>query len=171
MSIPFLAGRLPDGKSWIRLDLQQAGSVLGLDVNKLLGQSGENPTQTLDMLRASGNVQKVGPDIVGGVAVTRYHAVVDLKKALALKGVSEATAKRLIDAGAPTELPVDVWVGNDDGLVHQFRMSQAGQANGQSVTTLTTMTLNDWGTPVAVQAPPADQVYDASNDVSSGKKA
>jgi hypothetical protein len=171
LDIPFLASQLPGGKSWVRLDLQQAGSVLGLDVNKLLGQSGENPTQTLAMLQASGQVQKVGPDIVGGVAVTRYHAVVDLKKALELKGVSEATARRLIDAGAPTELPVDVWIGNDDGLVHQFRMTQTAQANGRSVSTLLTMTLNDWGTPVTVHAPPADQVYDVSKLVSSGQKA
>jgi hypothetical protein len=171
MDIPFLAGQLPQGKTWVRLDLQQAGNALGLDFNKLLGQSGSNPAQTLDMLRASGKVEKVGPDIVGGVNVTQYHASVDLKKALELKGISESTVQNLIDAGAPTQFPVDVWIGNGDGLVHQMRMSQSGTANGRSVSTLTTMTLSDWGTQVSEQAPPADQVFDATALASKSKKA
>jgi hypothetical protein len=171
MQIPFLAGQLPDGKSWVRLDLQQAGIPLGLDVSSVLGQSGSSPAQTLDLLRAAGTVQKVGPDDVGGVNVTRYHALVDLKKALKQKGVAAGAAQSVADAGAPTNYPVDVWIGNDDGLVHQLRLTESRRAAGRTVSSLTTMTLSGWGTPVSEQAPPADQVFDATALASKQRKA
>jgi hypothetical protein len=171
MQIPFLTGQLPNGKSWIRLDLQEAGSPLGLDVSSLLGQSGSSPAQTLDLLRAAGTVQKVGPDIVGGANVTRYHALVDLKKALELKGVAAGAVQSLIDAGAPSGYPVDVWIGDHDGLVHQLRLTQNASASGRAVSSMTTMTLSDWGTPVSEQAPPAGQVFDATALASKQRKA
>jgi len=171
MKIPFLAGQLPRGKSWVRVDLQEAGSSMGLDINRLLGQSGSNPTQTLDLLRAAGKTTKVGPDIVGGVAVTQYHTVVDLKKALTLQGEGDSV-RNLLASGAAPMFPVDVWIGDKDGLVHQIRLTQTGTANGRSVSTLTTMRLTHWGTTVSVAAPPASEVFDATSlGASKARKA
>jgi hypothetical protein len=171
MHIPFLADQLPAGKRWIRLDLDQAGGALGIDFDKLLGQSGTNPTQTLAMLRASREVKKVGPDVVSGLNVTQYHATIDLKQALKLNGVSADGIKSLLDSGAPQQFPVEVWVGDDDGLVHRLRMTQTSNVGGKSVTTLTTMTLTDWGSKVVATAPPAAQVFDATALTSGNKKA
>jgi hypothetical protein len=94
--------------------------------------------------------------------VTQYHALVDLKKALKLKGVAESAVQSLIAAGAPSQYPVDVWIGNDDGLVHQLRLTQTGTSDGRTVSSLTTMTMSDWGAPVSAHAPPVDQVFDAT---------
>jgi hypothetical protein len=171
MQIPFLAGQLPPGKTWVRLDLAQAAGALGLDLSRLLGQSGSNPVQTLDLLRAARGIQKVGPDIVDGFAVTQYHATIDLKRALKLEGVPQTTARSMVASGAAAQFPVDVWIGNQDGLVHQFRMTQSAQASGQTVTTLTTMRLTRWGSRIAEHAPPKARVFDATQIVGQNKKA
>jgi hypothetical protein len=169
--LPFLASQLPAGKTWIRLDLQRAAGPLGLNFNELLGQAGQNPAQVLDLLRASGEVTKVGPDIVGGVRVTEYRGTVDLRKALALKGVSRAAIQRLLDAGAPAELPVDVWIGDEDGLVHRVRTTSSTTIGAQTVDTATTTTMSDWGTTVFVDPPPHDQVFDAANTATAANTA
>jgi hypothetical protein len=57
---------------------------------------------------------------------------------------------------------VDVWIGDDDGLVRQIRMSYDAGQNGQQGSVLLTMTMTDWGTDVSVDAPPDDQVFDAT---------
>ena len=60
VNVPFLAAMLPSGKSWIRVDLEQAGKSVGLDLNQLLGELDQNPSQAVDLLRASGSVDEVG---------------------------------------------------------------------------------------------------------------
>ena len=159
---PFLAKTLPGGKQWIRVDLQRAGNAAGIDLSKVLGQAGANPVDVLDLLRASGDVTKAGSETLDGVATTHYHATVDLEKALTTKGIPQDTVQRLLDAGAPTELPVDVWIGDDDGLVRKVQSTYDVPSGGESVKTVTTVNLSDWGTTVSVDTPPSDQVFAAN---------
>jgi hypothetical protein len=164
VNLPFLSNLLPGGKTWVRLDLQKAGNVLGVDVNQLLGQAGQNPAQVLDMLRASGSVDTVGPDTIDGVATTHYRASVDLQKLAGQQGpLGQQLADRLAAAGVSVQLPVEVWIGNDDGLVHQLTFSEHGQHDGQNVGVDLTLKMSDYGSAVDVQAPPADQVFDATD--------
>ncbi len=162
MDFPFLASRLPGGKAWIRLDLEKAGKSLGVDFNQLLNQSSQNPGQVLDMLKASGDVQAVGPDTVDGVATTEYKGTIDLTKAVKLGGVTQAELQQLIDRGVPTTLPVEVWIG-DDGLVRKLDLSEDLTVGGQSASMDTILEISDFGTAVAVSAPPADQVLDLTD--------
>jgi hypothetical protein len=171
MEMPFLAGMVPGGKTWIRLDLERLGSAAGVDFNQLLGQSNQNPAQSLDMLRAAGQVTEIDSDEIAGVPVTKYHATVDLNKALALRGISASAIQRLLDAGAPTDVPVDVWIGKDDGLVRRLQISYDLTESGRSVSTQLTLDLSDWGTDVSVQAPPADQVFDATDLATNANKS
>lgn len=159
---PFLAKTLPGGKQWIRVDLQRAGAAAGIDLSKVLGQTGANPVDVLDLLRASGDVTRAGSETLDGVATTHYHATVDLEKALTTKGIPQDTVQRLLDAGAPTDLPVDVWVGDDDGLVRKVQSTYDVPSGGESVRTVTTLNLSDWGTTVSVDTPPSDQVFAAN---------
>jgi hypothetical protein len=156
---PGLAGVLPGGKQWVRVDLQRAASAAGVDLSQVLGQAGSNPADLLAMLRASGDVTTVGPDTIDGTAVTQYHASIDLQRALTQKGVPADAVQKLLDAGAPTTLPVDVWIGDDDGLPRQVETSFTGP--GGATATLT-LKLSDWGSQVSVDTPPADQVYEAN---------
>jgi len=171
LRMPFLDSQLPPGKRWIRLDLQREGSAMGVNFNQLLGQAGQSPTQMLDLLQASEQVKEVGPDIVGGARVTQYHGVIDLRKALALRGVSDAAIDRVLAEGQPRTIPVDVWIGDGDGLVHQMRTTSSTQIGGRTVRTATLTTMSRWGMHVAVKPPPADEVYDASGPASSAGAA
>jgi hypothetical protein len=153
-----LANVLPGGKQWVRVDLQKAASAAGVDLSQVLGQAGSNPADLLAMLRASGDVTTVGPDTVDGTPVTHYRASIDLEQALTQKGVPHDAVQTLLDSGAPSTLPVDVWIG-DDGLPRQVEASFTGH---DGTTATLTVKLSDWGSQVTVDTPPADQVYEAN---------
>ncbi len=162
-NVPFLAAVVPGGKTWVRADLEELGKLGGFDLSQYLNQSSQNPGQVLDLLRATGSVQQVGTESVDGVATTHYTASIDLDKAAAL--VSQ-NAKSLVDhliaGGAPASIPLDVWIGNDDGLVHKLTVDE----QLKQATVDLTLDISDYGTPVTVTAPPSDQVLDL-NDLMS----
>jgi hypothetical protein len=149
---PYLDSQLPPGKRWFRLDLQSGGNTIGNTFTQLLGRGGQSPSQMLDLLRATGHVTDVGPNIVGGAKVTRYRGVVDLRQAAKLDQGAAATVARALASADPATISVDVWIGDGDGLVHQIRSSAS--------TTLTT--ISRWGSRVAVAPPPRGQVVDAT---------
>jgi hypothetical protein len=167
MEMPFLASELPAGKTWIRLDLEKAGKSLGVDFSQLLSQSNQNPAQTLDLLRASGDVTTVGPDTVDGVATTEYEGSIDLAKAAKLRGLPQDLVQKLEDATGASEIPVEVWIGAD-GLVRQMRETIDTTTGGQPLTTTMTMDMSDFGTDVSVSAPPSDEVLDITDQAVSG---
>jgi len=162
MSLGSLMGQLSGGKSWLRLDLEKAGKSAGIDVSRLLNAAGgQNPSQALELLRSSGDVSEAGKETLDGVETTHYHGSVDLKKAAGLSGATSDAVQRLLDLGAPAEIPVDVWV-DDAGYVRQYKTSYDQSYGGQPVSMRMTMNMSDYGTPVEVSAPPADDVFDVT---------
>jgi hypothetical protein len=162
MSLGSLPGQIPGGKSWLRLDLEKAGKAAGIDVSRLLSATGgQNPSQALELLRANGDFSVVGEESVAGVDTTHYHGSVDLAKAAAAGGATADIVKRLVDQGAPSQVPVDVWV-DDAGYVRQYETSYDQSYGGQPVSLRMTMNMSDYGTPVEVSAPPADEVFDVT---------
>jgi len=162
-----LSALLPGGKAWIRLDIAKAGKAAGLDLSKLMGGAAQNPADALQLLRANGDFSAVGTETVGGVSTTHYHGTVDLRKALAAKGAPADLIQRLLDLGAPEQYPVDVWV-DDSGYVRQVVMSYDQTVSGTTVSTSMTMDMSDYGTDVTISAPPADQVFDATELATKG---
>jgi hypothetical protein len=162
MSMPFLATMLPQGKTWVKADLDKLASTMGSNFGQLVGQSSQNPSDTLAMLRAVGDVDEVGSETVDGVDVTHYRASIDLAKAAKQKGVPQTAVDRLRQSGAPEKLPVEVWIGDDDGLPRKMTLDYDAKTQGSPVSTKMTMTFSDWGSDVAVEAPPADEVFDAT---------
>jgi hypothetical protein len=136
---PLLAGQLPPGKSWIKVQLAQVGSLAGV------GQSffSQNPADELKRLQFVKSATRVGSERIG----TRYRAVLD-------------TAR--FPAAARAASTYDVWVG-DDGYV---RRVQVAAAKPQAVTV--TVDLSDFGSKVSASPPPADQVYTAAKGKLSG---
>ena len=65
-------------------------------------------------------------------------------------------------SGLATTVPVDVWIGADDGYVHRMHVSYSSDVNGQSFSGELTMTLSDWGTDVSVDVPDDSEVLDAT---------
>jgi hypothetical protein len=159
LHIPVIGPKLPRGKTWIRIDLQRAGADRGLNFNKLLGPAGQNPAEVLGLLHVSGGAKKVGRDTLAGVKVTQYRATIDLRQALLREGVSRAGIEQLLAGGAAADVPVRVWIGDADGLVHQVRTIATNDIHGQAVSVTTLTRTSRWGTRVSVLPPPADRVY------------
>jgi hypothetical protein len=156
-------GQLPNGKSWVKVDLERALKKLGVDLANL--GVGQSPTGVLAQLRGSTNTQKVGTETVDGVRTTHYRGTVDVQDALDQATAKERkTLQRLLDEAKAhgvdaTSTTFDVWVG-DDGLVR--RLTQRVGSVGHL-----TMTFSDYGEPVHIEAPAADATVDLS-DLSPG---
>ncbi len=163
MKMPQSMTKLP--KPWVKLDLQQAGKKLGVDMSAMTSNQND-PSQMLDYLRSSGNVTKLGQETVRGVDTTHYRAVVDLRKAADAappdkRAVIRKNARRLIELTGVRKYPIEVWI-DAKSLVRRmkFTMNYGRMLAGAKFTM--TMDLYDFGTRVNVQAPPADQVVDIS---------
>ncbi len=157
MRSPLLSTTLPAGKSWIKVDLQRYGKAHGIDFSALLGQS---PAQALAQVEAAGGVTKVGEETVGGVSTTHYRGHVDVSK---LPQGAQVEALTHAKYG-----PLDIWIGNDDGLVHRYRETVTIKQNGTSVTTATTADFSKYGEPVTVNVPPASATIDSTGSALGG---
>jgi hypothetical protein len=136
--------------------------ISGIDVGAAASQ---NPTDSLDRLAASGDIEKVGDEDVDGVATTHYRAVVDLDavnaKSQVMSDEALAQTKKLVG----DSYPIDVWI-DADGYMRRMNYTidlaqapdpPAGLDEGKIVYEIT---MTDFGAPIDVQAPPEDQVID-----------
>lgn len=167
MNFGDLLGTQLGGKQWVKIGLddlqQQAGGALG----GLADQAGSNgPQQGLEYLQGlSGDVQKIGDDTVAGAHATHYRASIDYAKVAA--DLPDSSAKVRDQLGKLGTVPADVWINDDDRVVKmQFAIdgSAFGAGSGADGGTIEmTMEITDFGVPVDVQAPPADQTVDFSS--------
>jgi hypothetical protein len=170
MHLPFLAGRMPAGKTWMKLNVaslvkQQYGFSPGDFQNGTT-----DPGQFLKMLKAS-HATVVGHAVLHGVPTTAYRATVDLQSMIdQLPSGERAHAKAGIDkliaqVGAST-LPVEAWVDSSNH-VRRMHMSVPFSALGSSGGADLTMDLLDVGSARPVVVPPDSQVFDATGIVGS----
>jgi hypothetical protein len=167
LKLGFLSAFMPSGKTWLRVDLAKAGKAAGIDFSQLLGGANQSPSDSLALLRSSGEFSEVGTETVDGVETTHYHGTIDLQKALAAKDVAAEALQRLLELGAPAQYPADVWIDKDD-YVRQYKTSYDMTSGGKSMSVSMTMGMSDYGMPVEVSAPPADQVFDATELAGKG---
>jgi len=146
------------GKRWVKLDLSQLGGAAG--ANGFGGLGSSDPTSALDSLRGAGSdVHEVGHETLRGVDTTHYRAQIDLSKALDEVPPSQrARVSKSLQALGTGTVPADVWI-DGQGRVRKLAMDLNASVGRQHVGTIT-MELFDFGTPVDVQAPPADQTFD-----------
>ncbi|MBV8388123.1 MAG: hypothetical protein JO155_15140 [Acidimicrobiia bacterium] len=164
---PALAAALPQGKSWVKVDLATAGRSVGSDFSALTQNGASDPTQSLDFLRgASDSVSRVGTEDIRGTPTTHYRVVVDLDKAADASPTARNAIKSTIKLLGSARQPMDVWV-DAQGRVRQLKytvdLSKSKTASSvPSVPGTVTFTLNlfDFGVPVQAVVPPADQVAD-----------
>jgi hypothetical protein len=166
------ADQLTHGKKWLKMDMSRAFGSTGLSS---LSTSSSDPSQFVDYLRAvSDSTKKVGTDTVRGVATTRYHAIIDLRKYPNVVPASQkATAKHAISTmesvlGSDT-MPMDVWI--DAGkLVRRMSFDMAECVNSQKLNMSMTMDLYDYGQQPATQPPPSSQAFDLTPLLSASMK-
>ena len=176
LRMPQLQAMLPEGKSWLKLDV--AAAARDAEFGQLAQLGGQDPSQLLEYLRSlDATPTEVGRSRVRGVATTHYSARVSLQKALdeGLKGMPKAKRRAarqelrtMIEHLGTSTMPVDVWIDSDDRVrrlktTYSFRMPPA--RGGSSTSVATAIDFFDFGVDVAVVAPPAAAIVDATRFV------
>lgn len=158
MKSPLFAATMPAGKTWLKLDLEKLGKTKGIDFSSLLTQ---NPGQSFAQLQASGQVTEVGDESLDGVETTHYQGHIDISK-LPQGAQIEAFTKAKYG-------PYNVWIGKDDGYVHQMALtySYVTPGVGRQTATITT-TFSDFGKAVTVNVPSDSEVVDATAQTIKG---
>jgi hypothetical protein len=133
---------LPEGKTWIKVDLTKTAKSTGVGISSFLSQ---DPAQALTRLLSVQSVTKVGDVQLDGAPATLYRGRIDLAKAPA-------------GAAATGTGRYQVWIG-EDGYVHRVK------AIVHSSGTISTVTsdLSAFGEPVSVDVPSAAETFDGSN--------
>ena len=165
LKMPFLSGMLPDGKQWMKVDLAAAAKHAGTS----LGSFGQlDPQQWLQQLLASNDTKKLGTDTVQGEQMTHYRTTVDPEKAISkVPAAQRAAVRTALKQIGMTTIPVDVWV-DGKGLLRQESLSLDFGQGLQNATMKMTYDMHDFGEPVNVEVPPADQVFDALSALKGG---
>jgi hypothetical protein len=169
---PAAASHIPSGKSWIKIDMAALQKMSGGGFAGLSGGSmaAFDPAQQLAYLKGvSKSVTHVGSDTVRGTQTEHYHVVIDPKKAM-----DKASGSMKCGLGAASKLlgnltiPADLWI-DDQGRLRRMEMHFNMDVPGTSKSIGMTMRMDlfDFGAPVHVSAPPASQVYDATQNISA----
>jgi hypothetical protein len=126
-----------------------------------LGQN--DPSQMLEYLRATSEVEEVGEDSVRGVPATHYEARIQLDKVAERASPEAAQTLRKLTQGADIkEIPVEVWV-DDDSLVRRLKMDWHPQ--GASFTF--DLEMFDFGD-VEIEVPTASETVDLTKLLGGG---
>jgi len=164
LKIPQLAVEL-GGKAWAKLTLSSLGSLGSTFQSVIDSAKNTDPTQQLQPLLASGDVHKVGTETVDGVRADHYAGTVDPATAFdgsqAAKNLTPAQItqlKAMLKDDKVTKETIDVWVAST-GLPVRETVSM----NTSSGAVKVDMHMSDWGKPVSITAPPADQVSDLAS--------
>ena len=174
MKFDFLRRTVPQAKPWVVIDLEKVGRQMGFDLGALMQAGQPDPGQQLEWLRGSGQMEEVGDEDVRGVETTHYRGVVDLVKAAEqFRGPRADAARRsvrqLVRFTGHSTIPMEVWI-DEDSLVRRMRWTQTlPQGAAQSRMTMT-MDVFDFGAPVAIARPPAQDVMTLEQLVTLGRQ-
>jgi hypothetical protein len=167
------------GKPWVKFDVGSLLKQSGVNVNfsaLTQGQSAD-PTSGLGLLRGADSVVNVGTEQVRGTDTTHYRLVVNLDKAVAdAPGGQRDALQQLVNLYTVHTFPVDVWL-DSDGRVRRFQETidpatirmPAGSRSPFTGPLTVKYEMYDFGSPVDVKLPPADQVTDLSQLLKQGR--
>jgi hypothetical protein len=140
------------GKKWASADLAHPPTVPGAGNLIALAGATDPGLAVTGLQEGLTSAKKVGRATVDGVATTQYNAQVTFPKSPSALGASERT---LIGGSSEND---DVFVGPDGKLV---RLARRVAISAGATETLT-VDYSNYGAPVSVSAPPADQTADAA---------
>lgn len=147
-------------------------AVTGASADGAAPQGSSNPLQYLSTLQGvADKVTKVGSETIDGTATTHYRATVDLDKAAAKSGDFKDAVTSLEKTGGSKTMPVEVWIDGQGRLRREssamsLKMSGA-DGKPRTLSFKQTVDLSDYGTPLNVTTPPADQTTDITKQMTS----
>jgi hypothetical protein len=154
MKLP--AGLVPTEKPWVKFDPNGTDPV-SKALSGLISQEQQNldPTKMLSELAPVATITKSGKDTVDGQPATRYAISVDTQKLLKSPLVAPQLRQTFSASGAklPAHMNYVMWL-NSTNLPVKFTLNET--VSGQQIAV--TANYTDWGQPVSITAPPADQV-------------
>jgi hypothetical protein len=145
--------QLAHGK-WVR--------IKDTDPNFNLGQN--DPSQMLQYLRATSNIDEQGKETVRGVSTTHYSARIQIDKVAGRVSADAARALRQMSKTLGTdEIPMDAWV-DGDGLIRRIKMDWHPPNGGSFVVSLDLFDFGD----VNVEVPAKSDTTDLSTMLGGG---
>lgn len=158
-------------KPWMKIDyakLAKQGGASGALVKDQVQNN--NPTRSVELLLAGGDVKKIGSEKVNGEQTDHYSGTVKISdmtrmqsKNLSKKELDEL-AKQMEKQGLKTQT-VDLWINEDDLLVKKQEKAKSKAGEMES-----TVTYSDYGTKVSVEAPPASETMDFEEAMGAASK-
>ena len=173
MRSPQFDSALDEGKEWAKIDLERSSRELGVDVTAVQQPGSGDPRQMFAQLKTvSGDIEKVGTDEVRGVDTTHYRAKVkldDLHKSLPpeRREAARKSVERMKELAGLEDYPIEVWIDDDD-LVRKMRLEMDMKVLDQEIGFDFSMEFYDYGTRVAVELPPEDEVQDLTDLAAQG---
>lgn len=159
MHVPNFAALPHVGKEWIAFPTSNgAGTMSGL-----FGP--DQATGFLDTLRGvGGEIEDLGTEEVNGVDAHHYGVTIDMARALeSIPDDERADAEAgMAMLGGDATMPVEVWL-SDGGLPVRVTFDIGGGTGVTPMEMHMQMDLTDFGLPVEITPPPADQVLNISD--------
>ncbi|NIH78722.1 hypothetical protein [Amycolatopsis viridis] len=162
LKLPANAQAAAGGKPWAKLPQgSEAAKALGASLDQA---ESNNPAQSLEQIQKAGTITRSEQTTLDGQQVSHYWVNIDVAKAadeLAGTGMPAEMLDRLKSMNGVT-FPLELWLNNDQLPVQVTEdlspMMKAVGAPAESQQATVKMKYTDWGAPVTVTAPPADQV-------------
>jgi hypothetical protein len=149
-------GLVQSPKPWIKFDpsgTDPVSKALAAVVSQ--EQQSTNPVQTISQLVDAGTITSKTPDTLNGAPTTRYVIRVDTQKLLNSRAISLQLKQQLSSAAAslPPTIDYTMWL-NSQNLPVKLTTSEKMASQQINVT----VTYSDWGQPITITPPPADQI-------------
>lgn len=154
------------GKPWVKIDPNSdnaAAKSLGA-LNEQLSKNAD-PRAVLKEFEKSGEITATEKETLDGKETTHYTITVDVQK-MADNQTDPAQKKAMQDiiAAGMKDFPVEVWVDEEDLPVRFALQTPTPDGQGGMTTVKVQVDYSDWGKPVTVEAPPADQTAELPNN-------
>ena len=168
LHFPLIAKELPDGKTWIKGDADDFSQTGTAGLDQFGSFSGMDPRDVFGFLKAvSGSIEVVGSEEVRGVPTSHYRTTLDPAKLTDLVPAEQRKTLSGVDEAARqaglTELPLDVWIDADQRIRKlSIELDAKMPGSTESVQGSLVVELYDYGVPLELDLPPADQVADAA---------
>ncbi len=165
---PLLTKKLPAGKTWIKGDVKDLSSAQSGQLGQFGSLAGIDPRDVFGFLKAvSGSIEPVGSETIRGVQTSHYRATLDIAKLAQLLPAAQRQSLGSLDQAAAQAgldaLPLNIWIDSDQ-RVRKLSLDLDAKQPGtdQSVKASFVIELYDYGAPLDLQLPPAEQVVDAA---------
>jgi Protein of unknown function (DUF2510) len=147
-----LGGGLAPSKPWVAIPASQLNSSSN-------GLGTLDPTAMLHQLEsAGGTVSSLGPTTYDGTSVTEYAATLPASALMGDIGKLPASLQQGVSGLHLPDMHMDIYVTQDNLLKALSVPSYSVSVGGQTLSMDMTMVLSNYGVPVNVTPPPADQV-------------